>query len=426
MSYNTEEKMNGYSKVPYDNEPISRASSYQKKTPKTPVKSSKFLLIVLSLVIIVNIFMGVSLINLYSKNKSADKIVNYNSYNIPTGAGSDSANLNELTNMLAVTKAKQSAVCVTAGYVSALDTVIENKADFFAMRQRGSGVIIEVDKTNGVAYIVTCYHVISGYTSQVYILLYDSTIPMKAETVNYSAVNDIAVLKVENDLLIESNCKAAEVADSSLVTMGETTHTVGNPLNADFRSSTGTITSPEELVNVGGTIYRVMGTDTPINPGNSGGGFFNSKGQLIGIVNAKTQMVEIDNMAYAIPSNLAISLARNIIRNTTPRQASIGVAFAVRSGIINTEFIGDREVLDYDVLITSVEGGSAAALAGLKVGDELVSFAYGNTVVTCRSQYSFADHAYNMNVGDKLTLVVNRGGEELVLELTISKVVAPD
>ncbi len=426
MNINAEDKMRSYSKVPYDNEPISRNSTYQKKPNKVSIKPNKFLTIVLSLVVIVNIIMGISLINLYSKNNNSDKIVNYNNYTIPVDTNSPTYNMTELTNMLAVAKAKQSAVCVTAGYVSSLDTNIETKEDFFAMKQRGSGVIIDIDKESGVAYIETCYHVITGYTSQVYVLLYDSTVPIKAETVGYSSLNDIAVLRVESPLLIQSNCTAAEVADSSIVAMGETAHTVGNPLNADFRSSTGTVTNPEGLVAVGSNVYRVIGVDTPINPGNSGGGLFNAKGQLIGIVNAKTQMEEVDNMAYAIPSNLAVSLARNIIRNTYPVKAVLGCVLAVKSGIIETEIVGDREVLDYDVIVTSVESGSAAEKAGVKVNDEIISFSYGNTVVQCRSQYSFADHVFNLNIGDKVTVVVNRGGEQLTLTLEIAKVSAAD
>lgn len=432
---NTDEKMNSYSKVPYDNEPISRSSSYQRKTTKTPMGSNKFLMILMSLVIIVNIFMGVALINLYSKNNLSDKVVNYNNYSIPVDVNTSNSNLNELSNMLAVTKIKQSAVIVSAGNPSSMDdpytssddiTKVDTKYEFFSMKNHGSGVITHLDKNSGEAYITTCYHVISGNTSQVAIMIYDSLVPILAKTVGYSSKNDIAVLKIESQQLIDSNCKAAEIADSSTVVMGETAHTVGNPYNSDFRSSTGTVTSPEGLVPVGNNVYRVIGTDTPINPGNSGGGLFNAKGELIGIVNAKTQSDTIDNMAYAIPSNLAISLANNIIRNNYPVQATIGVSLAVRSGIIDTEVINGRELFDYEVLVTKVESGSAAEKAGIKVGDEIVSFTYSSTYVKCRSQYSFADHAFNLNVGDKVQVVVNRGGEQLILTVTVSKVVAAD
>ena len=427
MGYNAEDKYSSYSKVPYDNEPINRSSSYQKKTVKSSMGANKFLTIVLSLVVILNIFMGVALINLYSKTTISGRVVNYNNYTIPVDTNSGTGgNTTELANMIAVTKARQSAVIISAGYASSLDTTIDSKADFFNMKSHGSGVILEIDKNNGVAYIVTCYHVINGYTGQVYIMLYDSTTPLKAQTIQYSALNDIAVIKVENPQLIQSNCRAAEVADSSLVVMGETAHAVGNPLNADFRSSTGTITNPEHLVAVGSTTYRVIGTDTPINPGNSGGGLFNSKGELIGIINAKTQLVDIDNMAYALPSNLAVSLAQNIIRNTYPVKADLGCTFAVKSGVVDSVVVGDRELLDYAVVITSVDSGSAASNAGLKVNDEIISFTYKNKVVDCRSQYSFADHAFNLNVGDKVSFVVLRGGTQLVIEVTITKVVAAD
>ena len=56
-----------------------------------------------------------------------------------------------------------------------------------------------------------------------------------------------------------------------------------------------------------------MRVDTAVNSGNSGGGMFDGKGNLIGIVNAKIVDDGVENIGYAIPSNVAIAIAENII-----------------------------------------------------------------------------------------------------------------
>ena len=59
--------------------------------------------------------------------------------------------------------------------------------------------------------------------------------------------------------------------------------------------------------------FRVMRVDAPVNSGNSGGGLFDGQGKLIGIVNAKIVDEGVENIGYAIPSNVAVSIANNII-----------------------------------------------------------------------------------------------------------------
>ena len=74
---------------------------------------------------------------------------------------------------------------------------------------------------------------------------------------------------------------------------------------------------PTVTVNINGkTEMRVIRVDTAVNPGNSGGGLFNSKGELIGIVNAKIISSDVENIGYAIPSSVAINVADNIINHT--------------------------------------------------------------------------------------------------------------
>ena len=57
---------------------------------------------------------------------------------------------------------------------------------------------------------------------------------------------------------------------------------------------------------------NLLQTDTAINPGNSGGGLFNSKGQLIGIVSAKSTGSEIEGLGFAIPINDVLDVVSDL------------------------------------------------------------------------------------------------------------------
>ena len=57
----------------------------------------------------------------------------------------------------------------------------------------------------------------------------------------------------------------------------------------------------------------LLQTDTAINPGNSGGGLFNMRGELIGVVNAKTTDEEIEGICFAIPINNAKKVFNDLL-----------------------------------------------------------------------------------------------------------------
>ena len=109
------------------------------------------------------------------------------------------------------------------------------------------------------------------------------------------------------------------VFDSEMINVGESAIAIGNPEGNGFSTSLGIVSVDSEYIEMTGADgvtnveFRVMRIDTAVNGGNSGGGLFNSKGELIGIVNAKIQSTTVENIAYAIPSNLAAAVADNII-----------------------------------------------------------------------------------------------------------------
>ena len=60
----------------------------------------------------------------------------------------------------------------------------------------------------------------------------------------------------------------------------------------------------------------VIQTDAAVSPGNSGGGLFNGNGDLIGIVNAKSSDTNSEGLGFAIPSNTALKIAKELINKS--------------------------------------------------------------------------------------------------------------
>jgi hypothetical protein len=60
---------------------------------------------------------------------------------------------------------------------------------------------------------------------------------------------------------------------------------------------------------------RVIRTTAAVQQGNSGGGLFNGAGELIGIIQSKpfytgtTEKLPVDNIAYAVPTDIAVRIA---------------------------------------------------------------------------------------------------------------------
>ena len=190
----------------------------------------------------------------------------------------------------------------------------------------GSGVIMSSD-----GYIITCAHVVSG-ASTIKVTTSDNK-TYDATLVGSYSDNDIAVLKIN-----ATNLKPATFANSDKLIQGQSTYAVGNPEGTFSDSITSGIVSAlnrkitvqldndddtSSSSNYGrfGQLYSstktitisVIQTDAAVSPGNSGGGLFNGNGDLIGIVNAKSSDTNSEGLGFAIPSNTALKIAKELI-----------------------------------------------------------------------------------------------------------------
>ena len=266
----------------------------------------------------------------------------------------------------------------------------------------GSGVII---KENG--YIATNYHVIDG-ANKVQVTLHNGE-SYQATIIGSDEENDIAVIKID-----EKGLTTAKIGDSSTVAVGDLAVAIGNPLGQlGGTATTGIISALDRTLNIEGTTLTLLQTDAAINGGNSGGGLFNSRGELIGIVESKASAVGVEGLAFAIPINNVSSIINDMIENggsgnsTSKATPAVGIVISEVSEN-NAQYYGLESAGVYIAQVTGVN----AQKAGFKEKDRIVSF-NGKEI---SSSNEFISLVRKCKVGDTVTVVVSRDGQQIEIK----------
>ena len=269
----------------------------------------------------------------------------------------------------------------------------------------GSGVIISED-----GYIVTNNHVIEDGRS-VTIIMRDGT-EYPAEIVGSDDVLDIAVLKIEATGLVP-----AVIGTSGSVEIGETAVVIGNPLGKFGNSVTsGVVSGLDREITIDDETMILMQTDAAVNPGNSGGGLFNDRGELIGVIVAKSGGTNVEGLGFAIP----IDDAKKVISDLMEYGYVTG---RPQLGIEVVEIGNSMTAMRYGVnrlglYIGNVENDSQAYNDGLRIGDCIVSIDGEEITTFATMKQILARHS----VGDVLTIEVIRYGENKTETLNVTLV----
>lgn len=277
----------------------------------------------------------------------------------------------------------------------------------------GSGIIISED-----GYILTNNHVVSsassssyyslGEASKISVYLYNDSTAYEASIVGTDEETDLAVIKID-----KTGLTAAELGDSDSVAVGEFAMAVGNPLGMQSSITAGVISGVNrEVTDSDGKTFTVIQTDAAINSGNSGGALVNSQGQVIGINTLKVSATGVEGMGFAIPINSSKPIYEDLIQYNKVRRPYIGI-----SGRDLDQATAQRNNLVEGVYVVSVEEFSAAEKAGIKAGDVIIR-ADGTDVKTMDELNAVKN---THNIGDQMTIVVNRNGEEKELTLTLQE-----
>ncbi|MGO1001134.1 Do family serine endopeptidase [Lysobacter sp. CA196] len=270
----------------------------------------------------------------------------------------------------------------------------------------GSGVII--DAKNG--YVLTNHHVIEG-ADEVSVTLADGR-TIKADFVGSDPDTDIALMRVQ-----AQNLSAISLADSDALRVGDFVVAVGNPFGIGQTVTSGIVSAVGRSGLRGLGYQNFIQTDASINPGNSGGALVNLNGELIGIntasFNPQGSMAGNIGLGFAIPANLARNIKDQLIANNgVVRRGSLGLESQDVTPQLATGLkLGEPR----GALVSRVFAGSAAAAAGLKPGDVILT-ANGQRVDGRDALRNFEGL---QAIGSKIALDVLRDGQPLQLTASL-------
>lgn len=442
-------------KIPFDSEPIERKPSKEyakerKRLNKDTVKS-KSRAITACLLVLCVAFVGIVGYSLFSfKSQIAKLKSERNNYTMNISS-------NGTVSSYATAKGMLSTVSISANsYVPSDSSNNEYTGDkltewikekFFGkeMASRGSGIILEANKETGDAYIITNAHVVCTSSTVVdqpkaykymWVMLWDSVTPIQATYVGGSRSYDIAVLKITGSEEVKnSSCVGATIEPSSALTIGESVVAIGNSMARNLRISTGVVAVEEELMGTAGSYSMYISHSADVNSGNSGGGLYNGNGNLIGIVNAKFKDVNdttgsliyneiIHGMNYAIPSDIAVSLAKNIIRNNgTYKKVDLGLVLGSNLTYSGKNF--DVNELGQGYTTYNLIYNQEIESLSLKFwnGDVLKTMEYTNyagetVVVKLNRLFSLESNVFNIKPNTEVIITVERSGIDKTIKLT--------
>jgi S1-C subfamily serine protease len=190
--------------------------------------------------------------------------------------------------------------------------------------------------------------------------------------VGWDLFSDVGVIRVAP---ADHPLSAVPLGDSAKVVVGEPVAAIGSPFGKPSSLTVGVVSATGRSIDslAGGfAVSNAIQTDAPINRGNSGGPLFDADGRVIGI-NAQIESTSGTNegVGFAIPIDLARRALDQLLRTGKVRYAYIGVSTQdVTPGIARRFGLGAER----GALVTRVEDGSPAGLAGLRGGSRTEAF----------------------------------------------------
>ena len=431
-------------KIPYDEVPIYRQRNRTQNSNVSKEKSNVLNVVVSLLVVACIVFSALFVV-------AFNRIGNNTKYNL-MGTYPPSKNDNTSTDVDDIV-IKDTATGLAIRSVVSVQAFVDSSSTSY---NAGAGVI--VDDLNGYVTIITNYHVCyisnkASISSNIYVLLCDYVNPeenievykanrIKVEFVGGSYNNDIAILRFSRGttedptsagiLYKSGSARPATIGDSNMLNFGDSVIAIGNPGGSGINVSIGVVSKPYTLINVDvksnntSQTLRCIQFDASINGGNSGGGLFNEDGEWVGIVNAKQTKdnsgTVIEGTSYAIPSNIAIGVAWNIIKNDgVLKLCRIGISLRTESYTITDSNSYSYLKYKWNVYVEDFSTESTIGRdAGIEIGDLIKKVEYKfkgeNIVVDIDSPYELQEQLFFIEPEAKMKITVERNGEGNIVE----------
>lgn len=229
----------------------------------------------------------------------------------------------------------------------------------------GSGVIVNPD-----GYIITNNHVVDGADDDGIEVILSDKRRFKAKVIGTDPLTDLAMIKIDARSL-----PTAAIGNSDDLQVGEWVVAVGNPLGLNSTVTAGIVSaigrSGIGVIRDNYGIENFIQTDAAINPGNSGGPLVNLNAEIIGINTAiATTNARYQGYGFAIPINLAKSVAEDLIKYGKIRRGYIGVQIQTVDETL-AKALGLKKA--EGVFVQSLVEGGSAKDAGIKEADVILS-----------------------------------------------------
>ena len=259
----------------------------------------------------------------------------------------------------------------------------------------GTGFIID-----SAGHIITNNHVVAG-ADRVRVRLVDGR-EFTATVTGRDEATDIAVVRIQPGQ--GAALPVVPLGDSDSLRVGDWVLALGNPLGLDFTVTAGIVSARgRQISGRPGALEAFIQTDAAINPGNSGGPLVDLMGQVVGVNTAIAGGTRFVGYGFAVPIDLARRVVSDLLAHGYVRRPRLGIAVsdvtAVDAEAYRLPSVSGAEV-------NTVEDGSPAARAGLRIGDVIVALD-GETIADATS---LTTRLARRQPGDEVRLTVVREG----------------
>jgi serine protease Do len=281
----------------------------------------------------------------------------------------------------------------------------------------GSGTIISPQ-----GYVLTNFHVVED-GRKFKCTLADKQ-ELSATLVGDDPLTDLAVLKLDLAELEDPDrpLPVARIGNSDDLEIGDTVMAMGSPWALSRSVTRGSVSNTERILSDDdddsgtlqfdrdqrtGIFNRWIQHDAAINPGNSGGPLVNLEGEVIG-VNTRGG----GNIAFAIPSNIARTVAAELIEHGEVSRSFYGLTL---KSIKKTG-------LSAGVLVNSVIDDGPANRAGIQAGDVILGI--DGEAVTAQYPEQIPPLLKNLadrEIGGTVRMTVMRDQETLETQIVTEK-----
>jgi serine protease Do len=270
---------------------------------------------------------------------------------------------------------------------------------------QGSGFLISAD-----GLVLTNAHVVDG-AKEVTVKLSDHR-EYKAKVLGADKSSDIAVLKID-----AHNLPAVTLGDSDKLGVGDYVLAIGEPFGLEETATAGIVSAKGRSLPGDGYVPFIQ-TDAAVNPGNSGGPLFDATGSVVGI-NAQiySNSGGFQGVSFAIPINLAVQVKDQIVKTGKVAHSRLGVEVQTLNQSLADSF---KLSSPNGALVAKVVPDSAAAQAGIKVGDVILKF-NGAPIIDAGS---LSQRVGMATPGEKASIEIWRDGKALDVTATIGNAAA--